>query len=264
MTSLPCALRRLVVAPLAFLTPLTASAADIPSAQRRSDYEFMASEIRAIEDDDAANPGMLAVLDGEVLWNRSEGPAGKSCASCHGDARQSMKGVAARYPTVDPAIGRPVDLEQRINLCRTQRQETATLPFESTELLALAAFVAHQSKGQPISIPDDVQTRRFGDSGGEIFERRQGQLNLSCAQCHDENWGQKLGGTVIPQAHPTGYPLYRLEWQSLGSLRRRLRNCLVGMRAEPYPNDAPEIVDLELYLAWRARGLLVETPAVRP
>jgi len=263
MTPLSRALRGLVAA-LAFLAPLAAFAADIPAGERRSGYAFMGRETRAIEDDDAANPGMLAVLDGEVLWNRGEGPAGKSCASCHGDARQSMKGVAARYPAVDPALGRPVDLEQRVNLCRRERQQTAPLAFESTELLALAAFVAHQSKGQPITIPDDPQTRRFGDAGRDIFQRRQGQLNLSCAQCHDDNWGQKLGGATIPQAHPTGYPLYRLEWQSLGSLRRRLRNCLVGMRAEPYPNDAREIVDLELYLAWRAHGLVIETPAVRP
>jgi len=256
--------RRRLVTALALLAPLAAFAADIPAAQRRSGYEFMGRETRAIEDDDTGNPGMLAVLEGEVLWNRREGPAGKSCASCHGDLRRSMNGVAARYPAVDPVLGRPVDLEQRINLCRTERQQTAPLPFESTELLALTVFVAHQSKGLPIAIPDDPQTRRFGDAGREIFERRQGQLNLSCAQCHDDNWGQQLGGAVIPQAHPTGYPLYRLEWQSLGSLRRRLRNCLVGMRAEPYPDDAPEIVDLELYLAWRARGLVIETPAVRP
>jgi len=253
-----------LVAALAFLVPLAAFAADIPAPQRRSGYAFMGRETRAIEDDDAANPGMLAVLDGEVLWNRGEGSAGKSCASCHGDARQGMNDVAARYPAFDPALGRPVDLEQRINRCRRERQQTAPLPFESTELLELAAFVAHQSKGQPIAIPDDPQTRRFGDAGREIFARRQGQLNLSCAQCHNDNWGQKLGGAAIPQAHPTGYPLYRLEWQSIGSLRRRLRNCLVGMRAEPYPDDAPEIVDLELYLAWRARGLVIETPAVRP
>ena len=87
---------------------------------------------------------------------------------------------------------------------------------------------------------------------------------MSCAQCHDDNWGQHLAGASIPQAHPTGYPLYRLEWQSLGSLRRRLRACMIGMRAEPYADVAPEIVDLELYLAWRARGLNLETPAVRP
>jgi cytochrome c len=55
-----------------------------------------------------------------------------------------MNGVAARHPAVDPVLGRPVDLEQRINLCGTARQQTAPLPFESTELLALAAFVAPQ------------------------------------------------------------------------------------------------------------------------
>jgi sulfur-oxidizing protein SoxA len=175
-----------------------------------------------------------------------------------------MQGVAARYPAFDAARGRPVDLEQRINLCRTERQEAPSSPYESPDLLALTAYVAHQSRGRPVAVADDPHTRPFIAAGREIFEGRQGQLNLSCAQCHDDNWGQRLAGTPIPQAHPTGYPAYRLEWQSLGSLRRRLRNCLVGMRAEPYPNDGPEIVDLELFLAWRARGLPIETPAVRP
>ena len=175
-----------------------------------------------------------------------------------------MKGVAARYPAFDGALGRPIDLEHRINRCRTDHQQVAPLSFESTDLVALTAYVAHQSKGEPIAVSDDPQTRWFIDAGREIFERRQGQLNLSCGQCHDNNWGQHLGGATIPQAHPTGYPLYRLEWQASGSLRRRLRNCLIGMRAETYTNDAPENVDLELYLAWRARGLAVETPAVRP
>ncbi len=69
---------------------------------------------------------------------------------------------------------------------------------------------------------------------------------------------------MIPQGHATGYPLYRLEWQTLGSLQRRLRNCLTGMRAALYPAGAGEYVDLQLYLMWRARGMPVETPAVRP
>jgi sulfur-oxidizing protein SoxA len=239
-------------------------AADLPLAERRSGYDMMSRELRAMQDDDSANPGMLSVLDGEALWNRAEGAAGKSCASCHGDAKSSMTGVAARYPAIDPAGGRPIDLEQRINLCRAQQQKAAPLPFESTELLALTAYLAHLSKGLPIAIADDPRNDPFISAGRAIFAGRQGQLNLSCAQCHDDNWGRRLAGTSVPQAHPTGYPLYRLEWQSLGSLRRRLRNCMVGMRAEPYRDDAPEIVDLELYLAWRARGLRLETPAVRP
>jgi len=237
---------------------------EIPADQRRSDYQLMSPELRHMQDDDAANPGMLSVLDGETLWQHKEGDDGKSCADCHGDAAKSMKGVAARYPIVDQTLGQPIDLEGRINACRKNHQGVAPLVPESRDLLALTVFVAHQSKGLPISIPDDAATARFVSAGRDIFERRQGQLNLSCAECHDDNWGQKLAGATIPQGHPNGYPLYRLEWQSLGSLQRRLRNCLFGMRAEPYAYQAPEQIELELFLAWRARGLEVETPAVRP
>ncbi len=241
-----------------------AIAAEIPLSDRKSGYEFMGREIRAMQDDDTTNPAMLWVLDGEALWKRKDGTAGKSCADCHGDARTSMRGVAARYPAFNASRGRPVDLEQRINICRTDKQNATPLAFESKELLALAAYVGRQSHGMPIEIEDDERSKPFLQAGRDLFNQRQGQLNLSCAQCHDDNWGQKLAGAPIPQGHATGYPLYRLEWQTLGSLQRRLRNCIFGMRAESYPLGAPEYVDLELYLMWRARGMKVETPAVRP
>ena len=73
-----------------------------------------------------------------------------------------------------------------------------------------------------------------------------------------------LAGITLPQGHPTGYPPYRLEWQTLGSLQRRLRNCMIGMRAEPFAYRSPELIALETYLMWRARGMLMEGPAVRP
>jgi len=241
-----------------------AGAGDIPLSERRSGYELMSRETRKMQDDDATNPGMLWVLDGEALWNRKAGAAGRACSDCHGDARKSMKAVAARYPAFDAALRRPVNLEQRINLCRTERQKAAPLAFESRELLALTAYVARQSRGLPINIAIDARSKPFLDAGSEAFHRRQGQLNLACSQCHDDNWGKRLAGSVIPQAHPTGYPLYRLEWQGLGSLERRLRGCLVGIRAEPYAYGAPEFVDLELYMMWRANGMEIETPAVRP
>jgi len=217
-----------------------------------------------MQDDDTANPGMLWVLDGEALWNRKVGEANKSCADCHNDASTSMKGVAARYPAFNEAANRPIDLEQRINICRTDQQNATPLLFESNEMLALAGFVGRQSRGMPIAVSDDERTKPFIQAGRAMFERRQGQLNLSCAQCHDDNWGAKLAGVSVPQGHPTGYPLYRLEWQAMGSLQRRLRNCLIGMRAQAYTFGAPEYVNLELFLMWRARGMAIETPAVRP
>jgi sulfur-oxidizing protein SoxA len=245
-------------------TVAVVSSAEIAPNERRSGTAFMSRETQAMQEDDRANPGMLTVLDGEALWKEQARADQPSCAGCHGDAAASMKGVAARYPAFDPARGRPIDLEQRINLCRTDHQHATPLGWESRELLALAAYVARQSRGVAIAAGTDAQSRPFVEAGRALFNRRQGQLDLSCAQCHDDNWGKRLAGSVIPQAHPTGYPEYRLEWQSIGSLQRRLRGCIVGTRAEAFAYGAPEQVDLELYLMWRARGMPMETPAVRP
>jgi sulfur-oxidizing protein SoxA len=225
-------------------------AAEIPLAERRSGYEFMSRETRAMQDDEITGPAVLWLLDGEALWGKL------GCAGCHGDARNSMKGVAARYPAL--VEGKLLNLEQRI------RQKSPALDYESRDLLALTAFVARQSHGMPINVEVGAKTQPFIDAGRAFFHRRQGQLNLACAQCHDDNWGKKLAGNPIPQAHPTGYPIYRLEWQTLGSLTRRFRNCLTGMRAESYAQGSPEFVELELYLMWRARGMKLDAPAVRP
>jgi len=258
------ALRSLCIAMLLVVAARAGSAAEIPLPQRRSGYEFMGRETRAMQDDDSANPGMLWVLDGEKLWNTKAGAAALACADCHGDARASMRGVAARYPAFDAAAARPVNLQQRINRCRGEQQKAPPLAFESKDLLALAVYVGLQSRGLPIVPQTDERAKPFIEAGRELFQRRQGQLNLSCAQCHDDNWDRRLAGNAITQGHPGGYPLYRLEWQGLGSLQRRLRNCLVGTRAQAYDYGEAELVNLELFLMWRARGMNIETPAVRP
>ncbi|MDQ8728720.1 sulfur oxidation c-type cytochrome SoxA [Bradyrhizobium sp. LHD-71] len=231
---------------------------------RRSGFDFMSRDSQQLQRDDTANPGMLAVLDGEGLWNAKAGRANRSCADCHQDASTSMKGVAARYPAFSAALNRPIDLQGRINACRETQQQATPLPWESKELLALSAYVGNQSRGMPIAPPDDARLAPFRQRGEALYTRRVGQLNFSCANCHDDNAGGKLASAVIPQAHPTGYPIYRLEWQGIGSLQRRLRGCFIGVRAEPYAYGAQEYVELELFLMSRAKGMTIETPAVRP
>ena len=174
-----------------------------------------------------------------------------------------MKGVAASYPKVN-AAGQLLNLDGRINQCRTEHQAATPFAFESKPLLALSAFVATQSKGMPITVERTAANEKALASGQRLFDQRMGQLNLSCAQCHAERAGQKLAGNPIPQAHPTAYPIYRLEWQAVGSLERRLRNCMVGIRAEPFAFGSAEFLELELFLAWRARAMLLESPGVRP
>ncbi len=232
--------------------------------ERRSGFADMSAATQAMQADDAANPGMLWVLDGEGRWSRKAGRTERSCADCHGEAAASMRGVAARYPAIDAERGEAVDLAGRIALCQTRHQEATPAPRESEASLALTAFVAHQSRGLPIAPPDDPRIALLQAEGAALYRMRRGQLNLSCAQCHDDNAGRRLAGSVIPQGHPTGYPLYRLEWQGLGSLQRRLRGCTTGVRAESFAPGSHDAIALEAYLMSRAAGMPVETPAVRP
>ena len=231
---------------------------------RKSGYDFMEPDTRAMQDDDGANPGMLTVLDGAALWSQRSGATGTSCSDCHGDAAKSMRGVAAHYPALDKKSGEVVDIEARIALCQMRNQRADSFARESRDMLALSSFVARQSRGSMIASGTEEAVKQAVARGRALFTTRQGQLNLSCANCHDDNAGQRLGGAVIPQAHPTGYPLYRLEWQGVGSLQRRLRNCMAGMRMPVPPFGARDYTDLETYLMWRARDMIMETPAVRP
>ena len=240
--------------------PGVAAAAD----GRKSGFDFMTVATQALQRDDGLNPAMLWVRGGEAAWTAKAGRADKACADCHGDAGRSMRGVAARYPAFDPAQAAPLTLSGRINACRTRHQQATPLALEGEALLSLDAFVAMASRGLPIAPPDDARLAPMRARGQLLYTQRMGQLDLSCAQCHDRLAGQRLGGSVIPQGHPTGYPIYRLEWQGLGSLQRRLRNCFSGVRAEVPVFAAPDLVALELHLMQRAAGMVLETPAVRP
>ena len=157
---------RVLVAAVIAAAAAAAAAVEIAPADRRSGYDFAGPETRAMQDDDTANPGMLGVLQGETLWAAKAGAAERSCADCHGDARTSMKGVAARYPVFEPELARPLDLEGRINRCRTEHQRAAAFAGESEDLLALTAFVAYQSRGLPIAVQDTAELQpflRFGE-----------------------------------------------------------------------------------------------------
>lgn len=230
----------------------------------RSGAEFMGESTRAMQRDDTQNPAMLWVGDGEAAWKAGTGASGKACADCHGRAPDSMRGVAPTYPKYQPQAGQVMTLGQRINHCRESHQQAPALAAESDGLLSLQSYVALQSRGMPVAPPGDQHTRAAAEAGRALFFRRIGQLDLSCAQCHDRNWDRRLAGAPITQGHANAYPIYRLEWQSVGSLQRRLRNCMSGVRAVVPPFDAPELIRLEAYLAVRAAGVRLEAPGVRP
>ena len=253
--------RFLVLVPLVLLLCAGTGHAGDP---RKSGFDFMSPSTQAMQRDDTQNPAMLWVVGGEALWQRKAGRSNQSCASCHGDATVSMRGVAARFPAFDPHTNAAIGLGQRINQCRVRHQQAEPLALESEELLSVESYVAVQSRGMPQAPPPDARLTPALARGGRLFAQRIGQLNLSCAQCHDANWGRRLGGSTIPQGHALAYPVYRLEWQGMGSLQRRLRNCMSGVRAQVPRWNAQELIDLEVYLAARAKGMTLEAPGVRP
>ena len=234
----------------------------IAANAKQSSYELMSAENRVMQDDPTLNPAMFWVAEGEGLWQTKLGLKNMACSSCHGDAKKSMRGVATHFPKM--VKGKLQTLEGQINQCRSAAQNAPALAYESKALLALTAYVAVQSKGMSIAVKETPANQEQLKKGRHWFNGRIGQLNLSCAQCHEERAGLKLGGSLIPQGHPNAYPIYRLEWQTLGSLQRRLRNCMSGVRAQQFEYGSPEMAQLELFLMWRARGMPLEAPGVRP
>jgi sulfur-oxidizing protein SoxA len=238
----------------ALLTAATQAQAQ-PPVPPRSGFEDMSPSTQALQRDDSLNPGWFTLLDGQDRFQRD-------CSGCHTLA--DLRGAAPRYPAFDTASGRPLTLAGRINQCRALRSKQAPYAAEGPALLGLEMAVAHASRGLPIAPPADARLAPARAQGAALFQQRMGQLALSCAQCHDQHPVGRLAGTLIPQGHPNGYPLYRLEWQGVGSLQRRLRNCMTGVRAEPFAFGSAEFTALELHLMQRAAGLPLETPAVRP
>jgi len=235
----------------------------LPLLQIKSGLAFAGADVRALQADDFGNPAQLWLSRGEQRWREALGVEGKSCQSCHGEAPQRMRGVATRYPSLDLKTGQLLNLEDRIRQCRTLHQRGPELTWESDDLLALSLYVSQASNTIPIRVDISGAAQSHWAQGESLFFKRQGQLNLSCANCHDQNQGKRLFTDLLSQGQPNAYPVYRLEWQGMGSLERRLRSCFVGVRAEPLAWGALEARQLSLYLMWRGDGLPLEVPAVR-
>jgi sulfur-oxidizing protein SoxA len=234
-----------------------------PLSELISGHEFSPMKVRALQDDDFDNPGFKWVSRGEALWSKPEGTAAKSCASCHGEREDAMRGRAAEYPKFSEAAGKVINLAQRINICRSDKMNAEPWAYDSQEMLSMTAFLDLQSRGLPRTIRIDGPAQSAFEKGRQIFDSRMGQLGLSCALCHDKYYGKTYGDRVINQGHSNGYPSYQLGEKSLLSLHERFTSCFRRMKAEPYPSGSEEYVALELYLAWRGAELPLEAPAVR-
>ncbi len=227
-----------------------------------SGWLFRSEETRALEIDDFENPAMAAVDAGLELWEKVEGSEGKSCASCHGDISE-MAGVRTVMPKINED-GKLWSMEDYINNCRTERMGAeAWKRTKSPNMLAMNAAISLQSRGMPMNVAIDGPAAPYWEMGRELYYTRVGQLDMSCANCHEDNYGVRIRADHLSQGQINGFPTYRLKWGGLGSIHRRFKGCMKNIRATPYKPGGEEFMALELYVASRGNGLSVESPAVR-
>lgn len=229
-----------------------------------SGWLFREAETRATEADSFQNPGMLAVERGAEVWNTADGTMGNSCASCHGDAAESMKGIAASYPKWDAVAGRPINVELQIDKCRMENMGAEAYKFDAADQQALTAYIKNQSLGTPVQLDlSQGELQSWWETGKELYYTRTGQLNFSCASCHEAAMGKFIRADHLSQGQVNGFPTYRFNTAGLVSVHNRFRGCIRDTRAEMPAAFSDQLMALEVYVTWRGTGLSVETPAVR-
>lgn len=228
----------------------------------RSGWLYRERETRDMQRDDFENPAMLYVEAAAEVWDAAEGSAGKSCASCHNEP-ESMAGVRPKMPKVNPNNGELWALEQYVNACRTERMGAEAWDWNSQSMRNMTALISSVSRGMPMDVAIDGPAAPYWEKGREIYYTRYGQLDLSCANCHEQNNGRYIRADHLSQGQSNGFPVYRFRDTNLVSLHNRFSGCIRDTRGEPFAIGSPEFTALELYVASRGQGLSVEGPAVR-
>lgn len=227
-----------------------------------SGWRYREDETQSVQADDFDNPGLLGVEKALDLWVEVSGTEDQSCQSCHGDPEE-MAGVSATYPKWDEEAGEVQTLTMQINECRTERMGAEPFPYDKDDALNMTALLTSVSRGMPVDVAIDGPAQSTWEQGKDLYYTRFGQLELSCANCHEENNGRMIRADHLSQGQINGFPTYRFNNAKLNGVQDRFKGCIRDTRAETFAPGSPELIALELYVASRGNGLSVEGPSVR-
>ncbi|KIC49129.1 sulfur oxidation c-type cytochrome SoxA [Tateyamaria sp. ANG-S1] len=225
-----------------------------------SGWRFRSGETQALETDDFDNPAFVFVDQGIDLFDKVDGTEGKACSSCHENV-EDFAGLRTQLPRVQD--GELVSMENLINDCRTERMGAEPWKWSKGNMTAMTALIGLQSRGMPMDVAIDGDAAPYWEKGKELYYTRVGQLDMSCSNCHEDNYGMMIRADHLSQGQINGFPTYRLKNAKLNSIHGRFKGCMKNIRATPFAEGGDEFKALELYLASRGQGLSVETPSVR-
>ncbi len=228
-----------------------------------SGWHFRSDETQSLQLDDFDNPGMIFVDQAMDQWNAAEGSEGKACADCHDDPADSMAGVKATYPKWNEEAGEVRTLQMQMNDCRVNQMGAEAWKYDAGAAVNMEAMLSFHSRGMPMNVAIDGPAADMWAQGKELYYTRTGQLELSCANCHEDNYGNYIRADHLSQGQINGFPAYRLKNAKLNGVHSRFKGCVRDTRAETYSPGSAEFIALELYVSSRANGLAVEGPSVR-
>ncbi|MEI7495894.1 MAG: sulfur oxidation c-type cytochrome SoxA, partial [Betaproteobacteria bacterium] len=228
-----------------------------------------ASGLAQLQSANAMNPIGLWIDEGKRKWE-------KDCNSCH--ALEKVVKAVPDFPKLD-ASRKLINLEDQISICRqrveattnanansiaTTTASTQSFTNDDNPTLELSTFLNDAARQLAINIAPPANPSHASmwqqnlAEGEKLFKTRLGHMNLSCQQCHDGKVGASMRAQKITAGHPTGFPAYRISWQGLGSIERRIRACYSGVQAQVPAQQDIRLRQLELYLKTRAQGMPLE------
>ena len=207
-------------------------------------------------------PYELNIEKGKELFN-TPFKNGKTYASCF---RNDGIGIKQDFPYYDAASKQVVTLESAINTCREENGE-APLGWSKGAIADISAYMSYTSRGNKIDvkIPSDEGATDAYNQGKFHFYSKRGQLNLSCADCHKSNAGNRIRADLLSPAlgHVSHFPVYRSKWGGLGTLHRRYGGCNKQVRAKPFSSQSDEYRNLEYFHTYMSNGLPMNGPGAR-
>lgn len=207
-------------------------------------------------------PYEIDVEEGQTLFE-TPFASGKTYADCFADGGV---GVKQNYPYFDDAAGQVITLELAINQCR-ERNGEQPLPWKKGDLAKIAAYMAFTSRDNPQAVPepDSPQALAAYEDGKSYYYQRRGQLNFACGSCHQQAAAQKMRAETLSASlgHTSHWPVYRFQWEEVGTLHRRFIRCNEQVRAEPLEAQSETYRNLEYFLTYMSNGLPLNGPSTR-
>jgi len=206
-------------------------------------------------------PFAPALAAGERLW-LAPFANGRTYADC---LPRRGRMIAGDYPRYDNGLGRVITFEDALNDCRTRNGEIPYALTDAATMGLLSAYARSLSDGMRVEVRvEGAGARAAYEDGRRTFHRRLGQLNFSCAQCHVDHAGNRLGAVTLSMAigQSTHWPVFQ-DGERPVTLQQRYAECLRRVRHVPEAAGSARMNNLEYYHSHLSNGLEMHASVYR-